>query len=94
MHVNTGNIINAQLDLTARKLIGNVERVLLKYNKLERYDVYCEWWNNEPNSYKIWLRDRLDDSRIGPFNAEDFTKNSRLIIAKLEVKLEQKRYKK
>jgi len=70
------NVINAQSDFTARKLIGNVERVLLKHNELERYDVYCEWWDNEPNSYKIWLRDRLDDSRIGPFDAEYFMKNS------------------
>ena len=43
-----------------------VERKLAEHNQLDMYDVYAEWYDDEPDNIEIWLRDRSDDSCIGP----------------------------
>lgn len=62
------NVIDARADFTARALITKVERKLHKHGDLGRYDVYCEIYDPEPYYYEVWLRDRMDDSRIGPLD--------------------------
>ena len=64
---NTGssdNTINAVAEFTARALIAKVEKKLK--DEINRYDVYCEWYQD--SDVEIWLRDRSDDSRIGPLD--------------------------
>ena len=64
---NTGssdNTINAVAEFTARALIAKDEKKLK--DEINRYDVYCEWYQD--SDVEIWLRDRSDDSRIGPLD--------------------------
>jgi len=60
------NVVDARVEFSARALITRVERKLAEHNQLDMYDVYAEWYDDEPGSIEIWLRDRSDDSRIGP----------------------------
>ena len=60
------NVFDARVEFSARALITRVERKLAEHNQLDMYDVYAEWYHDEPGSIEIWLRDRSDDSRIGP----------------------------
>lgn len=62
------NVIDARADFSARTLITKVERKLHEHGDLGRYDVYCEIYEPEPYYYEVWLRDRMDDSRIGPLD--------------------------
>ena len=41
---------------------------ILTPEDLERYDVYCEWFDDDADNIQIWLRDRTDDSRTGPLD--------------------------
>ena len=52
----------------ASVLIEQMEMKLSAHDQLDDYDVYCEWYDDEPNSVELWLRDRADDSRIGPLD--------------------------
>ena len=67
------NVIDARADFNARALITKVERRLEKHNQLNLFDVYAEWYEDDPDSVEIWLRDRSDDSRIGPVDFTDLT---------------------
>jgi len=60
------NVVDVRTEFCARVLITRVERKLAEHNQLDMYDVYAEWYDDEPGSIEIWLRDRSDDSRIGP----------------------------
>lgn len=64
------NVINARVDFLARAVIAKIERILDKHGDLDRYDVYCEWYEDDAteDDIEIWLRDRSDDSRIGPLD--------------------------
>ena len=47
-----------------------MERILEKHGDFDRYDVYCEWYEDDAteDDIEIWLRDRNDDSRVGPLD--------------------------
>jgi len=45
-----------------------MENEILTPEDLERYDVYCEWFDDDADNIQIWLRDRTDDSRTGPLD--------------------------
>ena len=60
------NVVDARAEFSARALMTRVERKLAEHNQLDMYDVYAEWYDDEPDNIEIWLRDRSDDSRIGP----------------------------
>jgi hypothetical protein len=74
------NVVDARAEFNARALIAQVEQRLEKYGDLEKYDVYCEWFEDTgPNfDYEIWLRDRTDDSRIGPFDIKTLIRNDKI----------------
>jgi len=74
------NVVDARAEFNARALIAQVEQRLKKYGDLEKYDVYCEWFEDTgPNfDYEIWLRDRTDDSRIGPFDVKNLARNDNI----------------
>ena len=61
------NVVDAQANFKARALIATVEGKLTNED-LEKYDVYCEWYEDDVDNIEIWLRDRTDDSRIGPLD--------------------------
>lgn len=52
----------------ASALIEQMEQKLQQHNQLDAYDVYCEWDDEDLTSMEVWLRDRSDDSRIGPLD--------------------------
>ena len=52
----------------ASALIEQMEQKLQQHNQLDDYDVYCEWDDEDLTSMEVWLRDRSDDSRIGPLD--------------------------
>ena len=52
----------------ASALIEQMEMKLSQSNQLDEYDVYCEWYEDQPDAIEVWLRDRADDSRIGPLD--------------------------
>ncbi len=56
-------------DKVASELITHTENALESHGELELYDVYIEY---NTLDYEIWLRDRADDSRIGPFDRDFF----------------------
>jgi len=72
--MNTGqlksNVVDARAEFSARALMTRVERKLAEHNQLDMYDVYAEWYDDEPDNIEIWLRDREDNSRIGPLDTE------------------------
>lgn len=61
------NVVDARANFKARALIATVEGKLTNED-LEKYDVYCEWYEDDVDNIEIWLRDRTDDSRIGPLD--------------------------
>jgi hypothetical protein len=64
------NVLDARAEFAARALITKMERILEKHGDLDRYDVYCEWYEDDAteDDIEIWLRDRNDDSRVGPLD--------------------------
>ena len=64
------NVVDARVEFSARALMTRVERKLAEHNQLDMYDVYAEWYDDEPDNIEIWLRDREDNSRIGPLDTE------------------------
>jgi len=64
------NVLDARAEFAARALITKMERILDKHGDLDRYDVYCEWYEDDAteDDIEIWLRDRNDDSRVGPLD--------------------------
>jgi hypothetical protein len=56
----------------ARSLIDVMENKLLLHGELDRYDVFCEWYEevDQLPDVELWLRDRSDDSRIGPLDVK------------------------
>jgi hypothetical protein len=64
------NVVDARVEFSVRALMTRVERKLAEHNQLDMYDVYAEWYDDEPDKIEIWLRDRSDDSRIGPLDTE------------------------
>ena len=65
------NVVDARANFKARALIATVEGKLTNKD-LEKYDVYCEWYEDDADNIEIWLRDRTDDSRIGPLDLNMF----------------------
>jgi len=65
------NVVDARANFKARALIATVEGKLTNED-LEKYDVYCEWYEDDVDNIEIWLRDRTDDSRIGPLDLNMF----------------------
>ena len=65
------NVVDARANFKARALIATVEGKLTNKD-LEKYDVYCEWYEDDVDNIEIWLRDRTDDSRIGPLDLNMF----------------------
>jgi hypothetical protein len=65
------NVVDARANFKARALIATVEGKLTPED-LEKYDVYCEWYEDDVDNIEIWLRDRTDDSRIGPLDLNMF----------------------
>lgn len=61
------NVVDARANFKARALIATVEGKLTNED-LEKYDVYCEWYEDDVDNIEIWLRDRTDDSRTGPLD--------------------------
>ena len=61
------NVVDARANFKARALIATVEGKLTNED-LEKYDVYCEWYEHDADNIEIWLRDRTDDSRTGPLD--------------------------
>ena len=61
------NVVDARANFKARALIATVEGKLTNED-LEKYDVYCEWYEDDDDNIEIWLRDRTDDSRTGPLD--------------------------
>jgi hypothetical protein len=61
------NVVDARANFKARALIATVEGKLTNED-LEKYDVYCEWYEDDADNIEIWLRDRTDDSRTGPLD--------------------------
>ena len=70
------NIEDARMLFNVRAIIANVERKLDQHGQLDTYDVYCEWYEDDEQNktvdVEIWLRDRRDDSRIGPMDHSTF----------------------
>jgi hypothetical protein len=70
------NIEDARLLFNVQATIANVERKLKIHGDLNRYDVYCEWYEDEEQNdtvgIEVWLRDRRDDSRVGPLDPNAF----------------------
>lgn len=70
------NVEDARMLFNVRAIIANVERKLDKHGDLDTYDVYCEWYEDEEQNenvdVEIWLRDRRDNSRIGPLDTNTF----------------------
>jgi len=64
------NVVDARAEFSARALMTCVERKLAEHNQLDMYDVYAQWYDDEPDNIEIWLRDREDNSRIGPLDTE------------------------
>jgi hypothetical protein len=64
------NVVDARAEFSARALMTRVERKLAEHNQLDMYDVYAKWYDDEPDNIEIWLRDREDNSRIGPLDTE------------------------
>jgi len=62
------NVVDARVNFKARALIATMENEILTPEDLERYDVYCEWFDDDADNIQIWLRDRTDDSRTGPLD--------------------------
>ena len=52
----------------ASALIEQMEMKLSQSNQLDQYDVYCQWYEDDQTEIEVWLRDRADDSRIGPLD--------------------------
>ena len=65
------NVVDARANFKARALIATVEGKLTNKD-LEKYDVYCEWYEDDADNIEIWLRDRTDDSRTGPLDLNMF----------------------
>ena len=65
------NVVDARANFKARALIATVEGKLTNKD-LEKYDLYCEWYEDDVDNIEIWLRDRTDDSRIGPLDLNMF----------------------
>ena len=65
------NVVDARANFKARALIATVEGKLTNKD-LEKYDVYCEWYEDDVDNIEIWLRDRTDDSRTGPLDLNMF----------------------
>jgi len=65
------NVVDARANFKARALIATVEGKLTNKD-LEKYNVYCEWYEDDVDNIEIWLRDRTDDSRIGPLDLNMF----------------------
>ena len=70
------NVEDARMLFNVRAIIANVERKLDKHGDLDTYDVYLEWYEDEEQNenvdVEIWLRDRRDNSRIGPLDTNTF----------------------
>ena len=49
-----------------------MENKLTLHGELNRYDVFCEWYEevDQLPDVELWLRDRSDDSRIGPLDVK------------------------
>ena len=62
------NVVDARANFKARALIATMEKEILTPEDLEKYDVYCEWYEDDADNIEIWLRDRTDDSRTGPLD--------------------------
>ena len=65
------NVVDARANFKARALIATVEGKL-NNEDLEKYDVYCEWYEDDADNIEIWLRDRTDDYRTGPLDLNMF----------------------
>ena len=61
-------VVDARAEFKARALIATMEKEILTPEDLEKYDVYCEWYEDDADNIEIWLRDRTDDSRTGPLD--------------------------
>jgi len=61
------NVVDMGWYKQSRALIATVEGKLTNED-LEKYDVYCEWYEDDVDNIEIWLRDRTDDSRTGPLD--------------------------
>jgi len=54
-----------------------MEHKLEQHGELDLYDVFCQWDEDtiETPDVQLWLRDRSDDSRIGPLDIKTFLGN-------------------
>ena len=43
------NVVDARAEFSARALMTRVERKLAEHNQLDMYDVYAEWYDDEPD---------------------------------------------
>ena len=66
-------VVDARANFKARALIATVEGKFTS-EELAKYDVYCEWYDDDADNIEIWLRDRTDDSRTGPLDLGMFQK--------------------
>ena len=69
--------INEQGEDIARSLISAMEQKLEQHGELDLYDVFCQWDEDtiETPDVELWLRNRSDDSRIGPLDIKTFLDN-------------------
>jgi len=69
--------INEQGEDIARSLISAMEHKLEQHGELDLYDVFCQWDDDadQTPNVELWLRDRNDDSRIGPLDIKTFLGN-------------------
>ena len=69
--------INEQGEDIARSLISAMEHKLEQHGELDLYDVFCEWYEemDQLPDVELWLRNRSDDSRIGPLDVKTFLGN-------------------
>lgn len=65
------NVIQAAGIFGVRNLIAKTERFLRNRGDHNRYDVYCTF-ENDGDRVELWLRDRRDNSRVGPLDSEIF----------------------
>ena len=69
---NLTESFNERAQDIARSLIDAMENKLTLHGELNRYDVFCEWYEevDQLPDVELWLRDRSDDSRIGPLDVK------------------------
>ena len=65
---NEVDMATVDAEAWASALIEQMEMKLSQSNQLDQYDVYCQWYEDSQTEIEVWLRDRADDSRIGPLD--------------------------